>query len=465
MTNEDSCRVTNDKGPQKNKPCIFPFLHQGQIYNKCGCILRLNKTHEQECKNQKHPRARFWCSTKVNDKGEHILGGNNYGFCDRNCMLQNKHTSKLSIYSENKSDTLDSKSIPSESSYIPSISNASDSCVVTNEKGPQKNKPCVFPFLHQGVLYNECGCILRINKTYTEACRNKNHPRARFWCSTKVDEKGQHISGAKNYGFCNRKCFVKDIELSSNPKNSGFEVTGFMKGYERDSEKTQTKSMERNESAIANSEILAVTNRSTISDAIKFRDNMEMIPTISAATLSKPSASPPPIQSFDLVSNTNLRKEADITESFSINNNNDGNSGTWLPNANDLECGQTTNTGYLIGGSNTRLGEFPYVAALGFSPTGNDSRTFFVCGGTLINRRYVVTAAHCLSPGIPGLALSRVVLGLVDLSKFEKPHLYLENEEPQSFYVTESDVTIHDKYAPEAISGKVIDIMISRIVF
>ena len=68
----------------------------------------------------------------------------------------------------------------------------------------------------------------------------------------------------------------------------------------------------------------------------------------------------------------------------------------------------------------------------------------------------MITAAHCISPGIPGLTFSRVVLGLVDLSKFEKPDLYLENEAPQAFHVTEKDVTVHDKYAPEDISGKVM---------
>ena len=71
----------------------------------------------------------------------------------------------------------------------------------------------------------------------------------------------------------------------------------------------------------------------------------------------------------------------------------------------------------------------------------------------MINRRYVLSAAHCISPGIPELTISRVVLGLVDLSKVDKPELLTEEEEPQIFYVSRNDVTLHEQYAPEDISG------------
>ena len=91
---ENSCQVTNSKGPQKKKPCIFPFTHKGTVFEKCGCILPFNKTHEQECRNKKHPKAKFWCSTKVDDNGEHLSGGGNYGFCDRECMISSTHKVK-----------------------------------------------------------------------------------------------------------------------------------------------------------------------------------------------------------------------------------------------------------------------------------------------------------------------------------------------------------------------------------
>ena len=110
VTNGESCNLTNDKGPQKNKTCIFPFTHQGVVYDKCGCILHFNNTHEQKCKNKRHPRAKFWCSTKVNDKGEHISGGDNYGFCDRKCMFRSIYRSKTSHLSPNNSSIAHSKS-------------------------------------------------------------------------------------------------------------------------------------------------------------------------------------------------------------------------------------------------------------------------------------------------------------------------------------------------------------------
>lgn len=47
--------------------------------------------------------------------------------------------------------------------------------------------------------------------------------------------------------------------------------------------------------------------------------------------------------------------------------------------------------GYIIGGEQIRPGEWPFLAALLFKQT----RTFF-CGGNLITKKHVLTAAHCV---------------------------------------------------------------------
>ena len=44
------------------------------------------------------------------------------------------------------------------------------------------------------------------------------------------------------------------------------------------------------------------------------------------------------------------------------------------------------------------LQEFPFAALLGYSDGS------YKCGASLINRRYVLTAAHCMQLGLPQVA-------------------------------------------------------------
>lgn len=65
-----------------------------------------------------------------------------------------------------------------------------------------------------------------------------------------------------------------------------------------------------------------------------------------------------------------------------------------------LECGQYKDSiklsvvSRIIGGNETIEGEFPWTAAL--VRTFEKNRVF--CGATLINDRWLVTAAHCADP-------------------------------------------------------------------
>ena len=67
---------------------------------------------------------------------------------------------------------------------------ALDECKTVS--GPGANKPCMFPFIFNGVSYNTC--------TLKQADDNKP------WCSTLVDDNNNHVPGGGHYGDCGPKC-------------------------------------------------------------------------------------------------------------------------------------------------------------------------------------------------------------------------------------------------------------------
>ena len=48
----------------------------------------------------------------------------------------------------------------------------------------------------------------------------------------------------------------------------------------------------------------------------------------------------------------------------------------------------------VVGGEDATVGQFPWLVNLGYSQRGV---TKYKCGGTLIGRKYVLTAAHCVT--------------------------------------------------------------------
>ena len=142
---------------KKNVPCLFPFTFDGKTYDAC--------TDETD------PDGRFWCSTKVDRSGNHII--NNWGYCSDECVA----------------------------TTIPTM------CLTTDESAsPVKNAPCLSPWNLNGETYDSCTTV--------------DDPEGRFWCATKLDESGSYVDG--QWGYCpeTAECTSNEVDESV-PSDSG----------------------------------------------------------------------------------------------------------------------------------------------------------------------------------------------------------------------------------------------------
>lgn len=73
-----------------------------------------------------------------------------------------------------------------------------------------------------------------------------------------------------------------------------------------------------------------------------------------------------------------------------------------ITSTNFPECGLPNTSTRIVGGQNTLSQQYPWMAMLMYSGR-------FYCGGSLINSKYVLTAAHC----VKGFSSSKISVNLL----------------------------------------------------
>ncbi|CAH1153437.1 unnamed protein product [Phaedon cochleariae] len=110
----------------------------------------------------------------------------------------------------------------------------------------------------------------------------------------------------------------------------------------------------------------------------------------------------------------------------------------------------------IVGGEPAELGEFPFMALVGFNTTESPWK----CGGTLISERYVLTAAHCTfsSDSLISSVPTKVRLGELDLSS--------DNDGSQHMDYRVSSIIVYPDYNwPQVYNDIALLRLQTRVVF
>ena len=132
-----------------------------------------------------------------------------------------------------------------------------------------------------------------------------------------------------------------------------------------------------------------------------------------------------------------------------------------LVKAYNCECGVSKLGSRVYGGRNARSGRHPWMASLiTIFPSGGYHAG---CGGSLVNDRYVLTAAHCIPKD--KLELSRMIIGLGGISTadivakkqyYEVEHVVVHegyDDNPRSPNYVSNDIAIIKLRKPAPIYG------------
>ena len=182
-------------GPSSGKRCIFPFTLAYFNITFNGCIISISPTG----KSNYNP----WCSTKVDDNGKHVRGGN-WGDCSSKCPVEEGCNCKFPFtWGGITHDACTMHSSPfSDKPWCSLKVDDRGQHLVGYAVPCGKDCPveggciCKFPFTFNGVTH--------------DACTMHGSSDGKPWCSLKVDDEGQHVEGIATKFSCGKDCPINE---------------------------------------------------------------------------------------------------------------------------------------------------------------------------------------------------------------------------------------------------------------
>ncbi|CAG9855116.1 unnamed protein product [Phyllotreta striolata] len=119
---------------------------------------------------------------------------------------------------------------------------------------------------------------------------------------------------------------------------------------------------------------------------------------------------------------------------------------------NGPQCGISNTTNYrVVGGVPAKLNEVPFIAILGYRNQKNPNTPKWLCGGSLITYRHVLTAAHCVNN-----RNDLYVVRLGDLNLFDDN----DGAFPENIEISHSKV--HENYSPVNYTNDIAIVTLQR---
>lgn len=130
---------------------------------------------------------------------------------------------------------------------------------------------------------------------------------------------------------------------------------------------------------------------------------------------------------------------------------------------NSANCGSAAGE-KVFGGKKTDASDYPWMALIAYKQSNGSSE--FRCGGTLISKRYVLTAAHCVT-GLEAEVRLGVRLGEHDLST--DPHCEYDGEDedpgcPRKYDFEVESFVPHKEYSRSKLQNDIALIRLSTDV-